>query len=217
LNTDSTLTINGSGFEALGAGSKIEQIQGVNVVELADGTWGGTQIVTTGADVEATVLKYGTHDITVTADSSATATLATNAVPATNNSFVNLTSVATSGDRITAIPDLAALDQVRYQSVLFQGGSPTANTVTVNVDATFTISGGTPDGNYTFEVRAWDDNDETWGTAASLVIPAFNVHVPNLIKPASSAVNAPSGTAINVLAPLSFIVNVTAPAPISTL
>lgn len=167
LKTSSSLTINGSGFEALGANSKIEQIQGAITVELADGAWSDTQIVTTGADVESTTLKYGTHDIKVTAHSGATVTKSTSAIPATNNDYVNVVSLATSGDRITAIPDLAALDQLRYQSVLYQGGSPTAYTVTVNADATFSISGSAPDGSYTFEVRAWDNDDSTWGTAAN--------------------------------------------------
>lgn len=192
ISTNSTLTVNGSGFEANDANSKIEQIQGAITVLLGDGTWGDTQIVTTSADVESTTLKYGTHDIKVTAHSGANASKSTSAIPALNNDFVNITSVATEGDRITAIPDLAANDQIRYQSLLHQGGSPASGNVTVNADATFSISGNPPDGNYTFEVRVWDANDQTWGTAANqnVTISAGDV-TDGMISPMVSAMIEP--------------------------
>ena len=167
LRTNGALTINGSGFETLGANSKITQKQGTRSAELADGTWGLSQIVTAGADVEATTLNYGTHTLTVVAQSLQEATTTTDVLPALNNSFTNITSLATSGDRLTAVPDLAAGDQVRYQSLLYKAGVATSYTVTVNPDATISIDSTAPNGAYTMEVKAWDSTDNTWGTAAT--------------------------------------------------
>ena len=167
LNTNSTLTVNGSGFEVNDTNSKIEQIQGANTALLADGAWSDTQIVTIGADVESTALYYGTHDIKVTTHSGATATKSTEVIPAVNNDYVQLVGVAVAGDRITAIPDLDGTEQLRYQAFLYQGASITPYDVIVNDDATFSISGATPDGNYSFQVRAYDFTDESWGAVGT--------------------------------------------------
>lgn len=110
-------------------------------------------------------------------------------IPPANNSFVDITSLAASGDRITAIPDLAIGDQLRYESILYQGATPTGHTVVVNADGTYTLTGAgdnpIPDGTYNFEVRAWDTSDQTWGTAAdqTVVIDSGEVISVGFAKP----------------------------------
>jgi hypothetical protein len=63
---------------------------------------------------------------------------------------------------------LATSDQVRYENILYDGATPTAYGVSVADTGIFTISGGPPDGTYTFEVRV---NDGTgWGAAADQTV-----------------------------------------------
>lgn len=164
LNTNAQSTINGSGFEAAQGVGTVEQLQGLNSTALIIDTWSDTQLVVNSMDIESSAYFYGTQSIMVTANGGDSALLDFESVPLVNNDFVNITSLATEGDRLTAIPDLSVGDQVRYQSVLYLLGVPTVYTVVVNDDATFSVDGSTPSGSYTFDVRAYDSSDNTWGT-----------------------------------------------------
>lgn len=167
LNNDSVVTVNGSGFEAQGVGSSVTQSQGANSSTLSINTWSDTQVTADSLDIETTALYYGAQQITLDADSGASANESFDCIPAVNNDYVQLVGVSVVGDRITAIPDLDGTEQLRYGSFLYQGASITPYDVIVNDDATFSISGATPDGNYTFPVRAYDFADESWGTVGT--------------------------------------------------
>jgi hypothetical protein len=170
LNTNAQSTINGTGFEAVQGTGKVEQIQGAKSTILVIDTWGELQVLADSLNIESTLYKYGTHDLKVTADGGDSATTAFDSIPAINNDYVNITSLATAGDRLTGVPDLAVNDQVRYQSFLHSNGSPTIYSVVVNPDSTFSVSGSTPGGTYAFEVKVWDSSDETWGSAANQTV-----------------------------------------------
>jgi hypothetical protein len=77
-------------------------------------------------------------------------------LPESGKQYVELTSVATSGNRITALPDLAIGDQV-----IWWNAQPSGD-VTVNADGTF-VADGTVD---TFSVEAHVDGSG-YGTAAT--------------------------------------------------
>lgn len=158
------LTI-GTGFGATQGSGGVTQEQGAVVVGLNETFWSDTLIGADSATIESTGLKYGTQTLRVTDDSAATATVTFIANPTSGNSYVDLTSVATVGQIITAAP-LAIGDQLRYANVTDQGGYA----VVVSADATFTIAGAAPDGVYTFAVRAWDTSDQTWGTVATQTV-----------------------------------------------
>lgn len=165
--TGGEITLNGTVFGTEGV---VTQEQGAISVTLSQTSYADIEIVVDSAVIESTQLKYGVQTAKVDPTLAASGTKTFVANPPTDNAFVDLTSVATSGLRITAIPDLAANDQIRYEALLQQGGSPTIFTVVVNADATFSVDGATPDGSFIFEVRAWDDSDQTWGTAANQVV-----------------------------------------------
>ena len=77
--------------------------------------------------------------------------------PASGKAYVNLSgTLATEGDRITAIPDLASGDQLEISNVV--GG--TISDVTVNADASFSVLAGVT----AFDVRV---NDGTWSSVAT--------------------------------------------------
>ncbi len=170
LNTNAQATVNGSGFEATQGSGTVTQEQGVKTTPLTVNTWSDTQLIVDSLDIESTTYFYGTHTLRVVADGGDSATVDFESIPAVNNSYVNIASLATEGDRLTAIPDLAVGDQVRYHSVLYDTGVPTAYTVTVNDDGTFSVDGSTPVGTYTFQVKAWDASDESWGLAADQTV-----------------------------------------------
>lgn len=78
--------------------------------------------------------------------------------PASGKAYVNLSgTLATEGDRITAIPDLASGDQLEISNVV--GG--TISDVTVNADASFSVVAGVT----AFDVRVNDDTG--WSVAAT--------------------------------------------------
>lgn len=180
--TGSELTITGTGFGATQGTGGVTQEQGAVVVALTENTWGDTSITADSATIESTGLKYGVQTIEVTDDSSQTATDIFTANPVAGNDYVDLTSIdGVASNRITAIADLAIGDQLRYENIT----TPGSYAVTVNADATFSIDGAAPDGVYTFEVRAWDTSDQTWGTAATqtatLGTPASGGDISNRI------------------------------------
>lgn len=185
----SNFTITGSGFEASqGTGTVTVGGQAATI-----SAWSDTSI-TASINIESTSAKYGANDVVVTNDSAESQTKAAHTVnPASGNSYVDIGTPATAGDRITATADLATGDQVRYGNVLYQGGSPTAYTVSVADTGIFTVSGGpVPDGTYTFAVNAWDSGDTSWGTATNqTVIFGEIVSSGGIIKTIRPAVRDP--------------------------
>jgi len=179
--TGAELTSTGINFEALQGTGGVDQEQGAVVEANTINSWSATEVTSDSIIIESSQLKYGTQTQRVTNDTGNEGTKTFVANPATGNDFVDLTSVAEAGDRITALPDLAANDQIRYADELSGGGG---FSVVVNADATFSVDGATPDGTYTFEVRAWDDSDQTWGTAANqtVIIGAVSVGGNNRLK-----------------------------------
>lgn len=149
----STLTINGSGFGAS---------QGTGGVT-AGGT-GWTETSWSDTAIQVTVAlgnnKYNTNVSLVVTDNSSNASSGYNVQiqPASGKSYVNLSgTLATEGDRITAIPDLASGDQLEISNVI--GG--TISDVTVNADASFSVVAGVT----AFDVRVNDDTG--WSVAAT--------------------------------------------------
>ncbi len=173
LTTNTQATINLTGGQASqGSGSVVQRLNSDNTVsELTTiDTWSDTQIIVNSTDIESSSLAYGTHDFLVAADNGDDDFVTFECLPVAGRSFVDLGLLAEAGVRLEAISDLDAGDQVRYQSVLYQGGSPTAYSVTVNDDATFTVDGSTPDGSYAFEIKIWDVSDSTWGLPVNQII-----------------------------------------------
>lgn len=118
-------------------------------------SWGDTSI-TIGPIARGT-LRYGTQNVQVRDSSSVLSSLSPAALlPQTGWSYVNLVApLASSGDRLTASPDLAGGDQVAY------GGIAPSGTVTAYSDGSFTASATV--GSFVFEV-----NDGTgWGSFAT--------------------------------------------------
>lgn len=189
VGTNST-TI-GTGFEAVQGTGSVKQEQGANIETLSIVSWADTSITHTPPDIESTNLKYGESTLRVTADNGDDDILLFDTNPEGDNDYVDLTSLADPEDRLTAIPDLEIGDQVRYETVLSQGGSPTIYTVVVNDDASFSIDGDTPDGDYTFEVRAWDVNDETWGATADQNVTIGEASEGGMISPMISDMISP--------------------------
>lgn len=149
----SSLTINGSNF-----GSS----QGTGGVT-ADGTgwtetsWSATAIAVTVALNEE---RYGTNVSLVVVDGNGISSNGYNVQiqPASGVAYVNLSgTLASTGNRITAIPDLASGDQLEISNVV--GG--TISDVTVNADGSFSFA----DGVTSFDVRAHDGTE--WGAVGT--------------------------------------------------
>ena len=185
----SNFTITGSGFEASqGTGTVTVGGQAATI-----SAWSDTSI-TASINIESTSAKYGANDVVVTNNSAESQTKAGHTVsPQANNGFVDMATLSAEGNRLTSFPDLATNDQVRYGNVLYQGGSPTAYTVSVADTGIFTVSGGpVPDGTYTFAVNAWDSGDTSWGTATNqTVIFGEIVSSGGIIKTIRPAVRDP--------------------------
>jgi hypothetical protein len=86
----------------------------------------------------------------------------------------------TADNRITAVADLSAGDQLEVSNV--QGG--TIADVSVNSDATFDVDEAVT----AFDVRAWDSSDQTWGAVGTQTVgdippppepPVFDGTIPN--------------------------------------
>lgn len=77
-------------------------------------------------------------------------------LPVTGNDFVNIT--AGPGDFTVSLGALASGDQIEWETL---GGD-----VDVDDECIITYTGADPDG-LTFDVRAWDDTDDTWGNFAT--------------------------------------------------
>lgn len=181
--TGAALTIAGSLFEASQGTGGVTQEQGAVVVALTETAWADTEITATSATIESTGLKYGTQTLEVVNDSAEETTETFVADPATEHSYIDIGTPATAGDRITAVGDLTTGDQLRYENLLQQGGSPTIYTVTVDNTGVFQVDGTTADGSYIFECRLWDTSDQTWGAAADQTVIVGTVPLPVLSLP----------------------------------
>jgi hypothetical protein len=133
-------------------------------------SWSATSIVI--GPVSRGALRYGTQPVIVR-DSSLVSSVAFNTtlLPQTGWQFINLVApLATTGDRLSATPDLANTDQVAWGNVL------PAGTVTVASDASFTADALA--GQFDFEV-----NDGTgWGGFATQTlgsVAVFNGVLPS--------------------------------------
>ena len=144
----SSITISGSNF---GATTGTLTAAGVSWTVTS---WSDTSITAT---VAIGANKYNTNVSLVVTTSGAVSSSGYNVQiqPASGVSYVNLSgTLASSGDRITATPDLASGDQLEISSV--QGG--TISDVTVSADASFSVASGVT----SFRVRV---NDGTgWGS-----------------------------------------------------
>ena len=98
------------------------------------------------------------YTLHVTVDAETAETAAIPFIPPTGYGYVTLTNVTNSD--LTALPALVASDQVEYELAT----SPDSWTVSVSALGIMTLSGGanTVDGD-TFDARAWDSTDDTWG------------------------------------------------------
>ena len=114
-------------------------------------SWSATSIVI--GPIERGALLYGNRSVVVTSDADGSSVPSVQPLlPQTGWNYVNLVNpLASSGQRITAAPDLAGGDQLAWGAILPSG------TVTVFSNATFTASSGV--GQFSVEV-----NDGTgWG------------------------------------------------------
>jgi hypothetical protein len=192
ITTGGSATITGTGFDTTQGTGFVTQ-EGIAVTETG---WSDTSVIITSLTVESTVTKYGTQTFLLENDDGNSDTITADVDPASGNSYVDLAgTLATSGDRITATGDLVASDQLRYQNVLWQSGSPTAYTVSVDATGLFTIGNGpVPAGEYTFEVRAWDSTAPGWGTAADQTV---NVAAPGPVITGSASHNVAENSAFS--------------------
>jgi hypothetical protein len=105
-------------------------------------------------------LKYGIATLAVINADSEEDTLPINIAAPSGVAYVDLESVnPVSAQRITALPDLNAGDQLEISNV--QGG--TIADVAVNEDGTFDCAESVT----AFDVRAWDVSDAVWGPFAT--------------------------------------------------
>lgn len=149
----STLTLTVTNAEA-SQGTGGVTADGVGWTETS---WADTSVAVTVALGDN---KYGVNVPLVLTNNSGLSSSAYNVQiqPASGKAYVNLSgTLATEGDRITAIPDLASGDQLEISNVI--GG--TISDVTVNADASFSVVAGVT----AFDVRVNDDTG--WSVAAT--------------------------------------------------
>lgn len=173
INGGADITSGDTGVVIVGTDFEVSQGTGgvtQEAIAVTETAWSDTSITINTITIENEVARYGSNDFIVTNNTGNSDTLAATVVPPLGYDYVNLVApLATAGARLTAIADLAGTDQVRYQDVLWQGGSPTSYTVLVNSDGSFDIGNGpVTDGSYTFNARAEDGTG--WGTAADQTV-----------------------------------------------
>lgn len=170
VDTDETITNGQTGIVI--TGTNFGATQGSGTVTIG----GVAQTVTAWADTSITIthvlgtMAFGTNSLVVTNNSSDTGNLNVTVNPASGKSYVTLTSVASSGQRITAVADLVAGDQLEYDNTTTPDSSPVA----IAADGTFTITDSDPSGE-SFDVRAWDSGTPGWGTAATQTVSSVDV------------------------------------------
>jgi hypothetical protein len=161
ITSDQTnVVITGTGFKATQSTGAVTLRQGIAVVTQPVDSWADTsiqvdaEILAVGADV-----KFGATTLRVTNSDPIYADFGITVNPPTGQTYVTLTSVATSApDRITSFPDLAVGDQLWMRG---SGGGAAPTGLVVNPDASFYFTSGNSPAS--FEVRVWDSSDSTWG------------------------------------------------------
>ena len=162
----STISTVGTGFESAQGTGGVTQEQDAVVVALAETSWSDLLVESTSPDIESTQLRYGESTLRVTVDSGDDDTILFNTNPVSGRAYTDLVSIhPVPSERLQSLPDLAIDDEVAYQAFLSKDAVVTSYFVVVNDDATYSVDGTTPDGTYTFETKAFDDSDKTWGAA----------------------------------------------------
>jgi hypothetical protein len=82
-------------------------------------------------------------------------------LPRSGQAYVTMTTPATTGERVTAIPDLVATDQLQFRGL---GGQPLPAGFSPETNGRFFFTAGNPA--QSFEVRAGDAADQTFGAWA---------------------------------------------------
>lgn len=155
----SSLTITGTNFGATQGAGTVD-IEGD---EQTVTSWSATSIVIT---VSRGLSKYGVAVDLVVTDNAAAASdpfALAGLTPQSGWAYIDLTTPnATADNRITATADLAAGDQLAYETV--------GSTVTVFADATFSVSGATTE----FDVEVWTSPDG-WGSVATQTLSSATI------------------------------------------
>jgi hypothetical protein len=165
--TQSNWPINGSGFNS----ATVSIIQGsttkaqtVNAGQTATQIFCNTVFDGGGAPH----LKYGAGTARVTnADTQFGNQAITVVVPSGKLAVDIIVPNATASNRITAVPDIAAGDQLEMSNVV--GG--TIADINVNPDATFDCAASV----VSFDVRCWSTADSTWGAIGTQVVSGGQV------------------------------------------
>lgn len=158
------VVITGAGFD-VGA---VEIRQGTTIVEqdIVDADDESIEFDVVFETTSGEDLKFGAATLAVINTDEEEATRAITIEPPIGQLYVDVSSPAEDEEtRITAISDLVAGDQLWARGV---GGGAAPTGLQLNADATFQFSvGSTP---ASFQVRAWDASDSTWGDWATQTI-----------------------------------------------
>jgi len=150
-------------------------------VQAAAGASGAKQWkLSTGASVFGSALNFGVKSA------------------AALNPEVTLASPGTGVGYIDAVAPLVTGNKLEWIAVTSPGGYP----VTVNANASFTISGNPPDGSYTFDVRAWDGVWGPFATQTAVIAGGVVVGTPPNYFLGSNPVITGEGSALPVRLPV---------------
>lgn len=165
------VVITGAGFDV----DAVEIRQGTTIVEqdIVDADDESIEFDVVFETTSGEDLKFGAATLAVINADEQEATHSITIVPPSGHLYVDVGTPNTTADnRITAVSDLASGDQLWARGV---GGGAAPTGLQLNADATFQFSSGnTP---ASFDVRAWDASDSTWGDWAtqSIVVTGNNV------------------------------------------
>lgn len=168
VDTDNTVTstqtgwvVNGTGFNTAtvsitqGSTTKSQTVTGQTATTITCNT-----VFDTGGTPH---LKYGAATLRVTNADTQFGNQAITLIVPSGRLAVDITVPnGTAGNRITAVPDIAAGDQLEVSNVV--GG--TIADVNVNADATFDCGESV----ISFDVRCWSTADSTWGSIGTQVV-----------------------------------------------
>ncbi len=155
--TQTNVVITGTGFSS----ATVEIRQGATEVAQSIDSQSATSIqFDVVFDSGSPDLKYGSATIAVINGDTSEDTEAITIAAPTGKNYVTLTSIESVADnRITAAGDLEIGDQLEWSNVV--GGA--IGDVTINADGTFDCDEAVT----SFDVRAWDADDSTWGAIAT--------------------------------------------------
>jgi len=184
-STQTGWDIDGSGFDT----ATVDIVQGAVTVAQDVNSQNATTInCDTVFDAGAGPhLKYGEGNCYVTNGDDSDDFILIEITAPSGVSYVDLTTPdSTAENRITAVPDLEAGDQLEISNVV--GG--TINDVVVNANATFNCDELVT----SFDVRCWDHDDATWGAigtqdvSGDLDPPIFAGEIPDINGTQNSAI-----------------------------